>query len=101
MANWPCRTEDAIKARDALAKMGKYCPHLLPAFDITEKPAKLIEPPEYEAKLCGALAKVVVMILCWSFEDTCSLCANIVEINILRKPVQLLAQGMPKKKRIR
>lgn len=76
MANWPCKTEDAIKARDDLAKVGKYTPRLLPAYDVA---GRLIEPPNYEAKLRGALAKVVVTISRWSIKDVHSLCADIVE----------------------
>lgn len=96
MANWPCKTEDAIRARDQLAKTGRYIPRLLAAYDVTRT---LIEPLKYEAKLKGALAKVVVSISRWCIQKEYTYCADIVEIHLLREPVALVNSGTPQKKK--
>lgn len=96
MANWPCKTDDAIRARDQLAKTGRYIPRLLAAYDTTRT---LIEPPKYEAKLKGALAKVVVSISRWCIRKEYTYCADIIEIHLLREPVALVNSGTPQKKK--
>ncbi|KZT08383.1 uncharacterized protein LAESUDRAFT_757622 [Laetiporus sulphureus 93-53] len=107
ITNWPCRTNEAQAARARLERAKSHRPRPLPAYDTSER---LIQPPNYEHALKGALVKAVIVISRWKIDNVYSFNADIVELDVVEEPLSLIASPMkrsledgpshsPKKKR--